>query len=580
MRRLSVPIGVVIAALAGVGSAFGFVGQRTGVHELRWASDLIRFTIHEVGEPTIGDGSDSLAVRLAFRAWETADSRLRFLEDTDPAQRARRDWRSDDVHLVVWDETNESGLFGNASGLVAVTPIDFNPHTGEILDADVLLNGQRPFATNLSSGAFDVQSIVTHEVGHFLGLDHSPIEGSTMTPITAHGDTRLRSLEADDRAAIAARYPVALARAVIEGTVLRGGRPVRGAHVVAESDSGEPVSSTLTDAQGRYQIEGLAAGSYAVYAEPLNGRVTSAHLQTRNSGQAVDTDFGATFFGANGRSSPAQPERVTVASGQTVRLRAIEALEAHGMRLTQLWSERLVPGQTLRLLVSGDGLANADSFVVPARSGEILATQPQFTVGTASAALDVSGNAETGLRTVRVFRSDTWACATLTGRLEVRAPRPAIRSLSATAAVPGDQVRVDGDGFLPGARVLLGSSVATSWASGASLEVVIPQLPNGKLDLVIENPDGQATVFRGFVVQGSATVPPPAPGTTPAAAPAPGTRVESGVLSPGRSKSGTSSSSGCSLGATENAPFSAVAIVALLLLLTLRREDAEPTTAR
>jgi hypothetical protein len=144
--------------------------------------------------------------------------------------------------------------------------------------------------------------------------------------------------------------------------------------------------------------------------------------------------------------------------------------------------------------------------------------------------------------------------------------------------MPGDQVRVEGQGILPGARVLLGSSVATSWASGTGLEVVIPQIPNGTVDWVIENPDGQAAVFRGFVVQGSATAPPPAPGTTTAAVAAPGTRVDAGGVSPGRSKSGSASSSGCSMGATENAPFSAVAIVALLLLLTLRRDASEAPT--
>ena len=32
------------------------------------------------------------------------------------------------------------------------------------------------------SGKYDIQNIVTHEVGHFVGIDHSPIQGATMVP--------------------------------------------------------------------------------------------------------------------------------------------------------------------------------------------------------------------------------------------------------------------------------------------------------------------------------------------------------------------------------------------------------------
>ena len=80
---------------------------------------------------------------------------LAALEALGTAARARTDWRSDDIHMVVWDETNESGMFGGASGLVAATPLDFNVVTGEIIDADIVLNGQRLFSTKLEGGRFD-----------------------------------------------------------------------------------------------------------------------------------------------------------------------------------------------------------------------------------------------------------------------------------------------------------------------------------------------------------------------------------------------------------------------------------------
>jgi len=42
--------------------------------------------------------------------------------------------------------------------------------------------------------------------------------------------------------------------------------------------AGIPVASTLTDPTGAYMIEGLDAGAYTVFAEPLSGRITAANI--------------------------------------------------------------------------------------------------------------------------------------------------------------------------------------------------------------------------------------------------------------------------------------------------------------
>ena len=54
------------------------------------------------------------------------------------ANRSRTDWRADDLHLVAWDMENESGFFGGTAGLVAITPVDFVPSSGEILDVQII----------------------------------------------------------------------------------------------------------------------------------------------------------------------------------------------------------------------------------------------------------------------------------------------------------------------------------------------------------------------------------------------------------------------------------------------------------
>jgi hypothetical protein len=53
----------------------------------------------------------------------------------------------------------------------------------------------------------DLEAALTHELGHFLGLDHSDVPGATMQPeAMGFGATDLRTLEADDIAGICAIY--------------------------------------------------------------------------------------------------------------------------------------------------------------------------------------------------------------------------------------------------------------------------------------------------------------------------------------------------------------------------------------
>jgi uncharacterized protein (TIGR03382 family) len=59
-----------------------------------------------------------------------------------------------------------------------------------------------------STGAqrHDLAAVLTHELGHALGLGHSTDPRSTMYPDLYPDDTRARNVGADDRAGIAAIY--------------------------------------------------------------------------------------------------------------------------------------------------------------------------------------------------------------------------------------------------------------------------------------------------------------------------------------------------------------------------------------
>lgn len=175
---------------------------------------------------------------------------------------------------------------------------------GQILEADVLFNPAVQFSTDATppSDRIDLQSQITHEIGHLLGLDHSGLASAVMFPTLTAGTTHLRTLSTDDAIGISTLYPASVfstLRGGIRGAVRSpAGSAVFGAHVVIVDSSGRPVVSTLTGPDGSYQVQGLEAGSYSAYAEPLDAPVGAAaivSLATAYPATTVSTQFTTRF---------------------------------------------------------------------------------------------------------------------------------------------------------------------------------------------------------------------------------------------------------------------------------------------
>ena len=117
-----------------------------------------------------------------------------------------------------------------------------NRNTGQIYDADIEVNlvdfqWADVVADPQLGTSMDLQNAITHEMGHFLGLDHtcynplSPgttgrpidstgtpvpdcdvatrdVQDTTMYPSAMPGDTQKRTLAPDDRAGVCGIYPV------------------------------------------------------------------------------------------------------------------------------------------------------------------------------------------------------------------------------------------------------------------------------------------------------------------------------------------------------------------------------------
>lgn len=187
---------------------------------------------------------------------------------------------------------------------------------GQILDSDVYFDPSNstiqfatPAALSASPKAYDLESLLIHELGHTLGFSHSAVWGAMMYPFAPAPGTfsgarpTLQQPDAplgdDDRTGLRVLYPDpadtldngSLSGRVIPANPLSlpssppGVTGIFGAHVVAvDAASGAVVGATLggwscsapgpAQFDGTYQISRLPTGhSYQVYAEPLDNTV-------------------------------------------------------------------------------------------------------------------------------------------------------------------------------------------------------------------------------------------------------------------------------------------------------------------
>jgi hypothetical protein len=110
-----------------------------------------------------------------------------------------------------WKPEDPNALPGGLRGeTIALTTTSYNTRTGELVGADMEINSAQ-FVFSASgdpaASSFDLEAVVTHEAGHFLGLAHTPDTTAVMYAGGEPGRTLQRELKSDDLAAICAAYP-------------------------------------------------------------------------------------------------------------------------------------------------------------------------------------------------------------------------------------------------------------------------------------------------------------------------------------------------------------------------------------
>ncbi len=211
-------------------------------HYLFWTHRCTELSISSAMPPhafTIAQVQD--VFRTAAATWAAVDCgsgldlsprfSIDILVDTNACTRAGHNGRGHNVNSVMFIEGADDWTVtrGWSPVAFAVTLAWHLETTGEIVDVDMEINESRGSWTicdaggcvfegrtcdvsgcRMSNGPVDLQNVVTHELGHYLGIGHTTADhhDATMYASADFGELTMRDLSTDDVAGLCDAYPV------------------------------------------------------------------------------------------------------------------------------------------------------------------------------------------------------------------------------------------------------------------------------------------------------------------------------------------------------------------------------------
>ncbi|MFN3197781.1 MAG: matrixin family metalloprotease [Bradymonadia bacterium] len=209
--------GASVLGLGGEAEAF----ERTRIEgdgtPIEWPDRCVRWRLNERGSAAIPFDDLLTSLQNAFAVWQDEDcSDVAFLyEGTTSSESVGYSNSGGNSNIIVFHDA--PGSWPHEGAVIALATVTFCLETrgacqfkGAILDADIEFNGEQfPFTVTerLVRPTFDVWNTAAHEIGHVIGLDHTPESDATMFA-TAEARERLkRDLHQDDIDGLCAVYP-------------------------------------------------------------------------------------------------------------------------------------------------------------------------------------------------------------------------------------------------------------------------------------------------------------------------------------------------------------------------------------
>jgi hypothetical protein len=148
-----------------------------------------------------------IAIAKSFHVWDALAGGVSFVEGATTTIKAAK---NDGIKIVAWGRA--------PSGAIAVTWTWYYPDTGQVVDQDIIMSASLPWSYTPVSNpdavcgdpySYDVQNILTHEVGHVFGLDdlyNRADQDLTMYGYGDKGELKKDTLGQGDKSGMTALY--------------------------------------------------------------------------------------------------------------------------------------------------------------------------------------------------------------------------------------------------------------------------------------------------------------------------------------------------------------------------------------
>ncbi len=184
---------------------------------IHWTEREVPWYLNKSGSEDVPFRSVEAAAIASFKTWEDVSC-------SDLTFPYKGVTESDEIGYVIGGNNQNIVRFTPADewlhgrGVIGLTTVTFCtersgficPYVGRVLDTDMELNEEFYFTVQdlPQYTYFDIQNTITHEAGHVLGLDHTPVQEATMYVSAPEGEITKRTLAQDDIDGLCALYPI------------------------------------------------------------------------------------------------------------------------------------------------------------------------------------------------------------------------------------------------------------------------------------------------------------------------------------------------------------------------------------
>ena len=259
--RLLIAAAIVFGALSATESSFAFcrtttcnegdsscITNRTKkaedcVHDgiaVRWNTTTLPYRVYAKGSSKLDHERMRDALRAAFDAWQWVDcaegrTSLRFVEGSPirkdkPLGLSAEEAAKEGIEpFGIYFRDEEWTHAADSADVLAATGLAFGMKRGIVSYADIEINtfeGKFSLDDEQVPNAVDFQAVLTHEVGHYIGLAHSKDPESIMAArycsnperCEGNGTVGKRALSEDDIEAVCAFFPPGLTTKALQET--------------------------------------------------------------------------------------------------------------------------------------------------------------------------------------------------------------------------------------------------------------------------------------------------------------------------------------------------------------------------